>query len=312
MCNTLLDVLHASGAKAEDVIARLRIPRKAKGCTVISSEYLLSRPFAVANLYNRLNNISNVVSIICYTRDKAEFSLSAFRNFFRHTPTILRYLKSSRHLKGDSVYRIKPETAFLFTEACNNFRFLSAGIPRHMLWNEALMTIRSACGISRDQTQQITEVRIPNGFKDFDIVTDFLRRTNLHRKSSRFATVECIHSNKGPDPRLVNSLLHYQLTGQISHKARLPDNLVSLDSLQAITICEKAVRTEKAVIDFFRIAAEQSDGQDGSATARLQRAISFNIKRIAASMAIESSATSDVYKGYYLPLEAIRDLIIRA
>jgi len=305
-----LDVFHASGANLEGLIRRLKIPTKKGGCTVISSEYLLSRPFAVANLYSRLSAISKKVSIIYYTRDRAEFALSAFRYFFRHTPTTLDYLRSSSQLNGDIVHKIKPEISFLIAEACNNFRFLSAGVPRHLLWNEALLTIRAACGLPQNAVDRVIEVRIPEGFKNFDIVGDFLKRAKLDKNSGRIIKAEHIHSNQGPDALLVNSLLHYQLTGQISTNTRLPDDLpAATDEFPQEKTIKEVARADKATMDFFRMAAEEADSRSIRQIPSLHRKISLNTKKMAAFNAIRISAATRIYERYYLPLHIVKDLL---
>ena len=218
-------------------------------------------------------------------------------------------MRSTSQLNSDIVCKIKPETSFLIAEACNNFRFLSAGIPRHLLWNEALLTIRAACGLRQNESDKITEAKIPEGFKNFDIVSDFLKRAKLDIKSSSATNVEHIHSNQGPNALLVNSLLHYQLTGLISANARLPRNLASTDAFKPKTSIKEVAKVDQAAIDFFRIAAEHSDTEAIRPIHKLHKTISLTAKKMAAFNAIKASASTNIYKDYYMPLHIVKELV---
>ena len=279
------------------------------GCIAISSEYLLSRPFTVANLYTQPSTISKKVSVICYTRDKHEFTLSAFRYFFKYTPTILSYLRFTSQLNDDIVFKKRPETAFLIAEACNNFGFFSAGISRELPRNESLLTIKDACGLRLDESDRVTENKIPEGFKNFDIVSDFLKRAKLDKKGQQRQQIERIHANPGPNSLLVNPLLHYQLTEQITAYVRLPDNLASTYVFQPKTSIKEIEIADQAAMNFFRIVAEHCDSQTVRPLDKLQRAISCNTIKKAAFKAVRISASANAYKSYNRPLHIAKDLV---
>lgn len=309
-----LDVGFPSGQNATRLVEAI-IGDQTAATTVISNEYLLSRPFAIASLLKELQLRSGNVKIIYYTRHPYDFAISAFRYFFRHTPSILEYIRSSPIYQDAGIKTAKPDLLFALIEMQNNFRFLAGGIPNHMLWKESYYKVRTACGLSEDEAKDtIKVIQIPSKSAGFDIIESFLKISKIELRRKPLDLKTSIYSNAGPDARLVNSLLHYQLSNKLSSRLRIHDHSRAdhIDGSSLISTQINNIELRLRSLFAKKVERTQMSCYDQNSKTNLFKDLNYAVSQefLRQDLIRQIRRCSQEFTSYYIPKRIVKKLAI--